>query len=310
MMKVNGMSQPNFFILGAMKCATTSLYTYLNQHPDVYFSDPKEPIFFEFEYARGLRYYSERYFAGWNGQTAVGEARHRNLYLPFVPERIKQSIPDPKLIVIVRNPIKRAYSHWFHNYRIGLETLQFEDAIWEDMKRIEKGITFEGEEGAQLWASDLVVERGKKGIRTTREFRTYLDSGYYSHQIQRYMQLFPRKDIRIVFSEDLAQNAERVVSELWSFLGVDPSHKLADTQRQNVAESLTSVQLKRYGRGLKVFKFLPLRVKKLGHKWIEQLSSQPPSLSPSAENYLASHYYRHNRDLAKLTGRDLAIWEQ
>jgi hypothetical protein len=309
-MQVNGMGKPNFFILGAMKCATTSLYTYLNQHPDVYFSDPKEPIFFEFEYVKGLEYYWERYFTGWNGQTAVGEARHRNLYLPFIPERIKQSIPDPKFIVIVRNPVKRAYSHWFHNYRIGLETLQFEDAIWEDMKRIEKGITFDGEEGAHLWANDLVVERGKKGIRTTKEFRTYLDSGYYSDQIRRYMKLFSRQNIRIVFSEDLAQNPQHVVSELWSFLGVDPTSKLTHTERKNVAESLTSVKLKRYGRRLKVFKFLPLRVKKIGHNWIEQLNNHPQSLSPSAENYLASHYYSHNRDLAKLTGRDLAVWEQ
>jgi hypothetical protein len=91
---------------------------------------------------------------------------------------------------------------------------------------------------------------------------------------------------------------------------VDPTYELAHTERKNVAESLTSVKLKRYGRGLKVFKFLPLRIKKIGHKWIERLSNHPPSLSSSAENYLASHYYSHNRDLAKLTGRDLAVWEQ
>jgi hypothetical protein len=108
------------------------------------------------------------YFSGWKGEPAGGEARHRNLYLPYIPDRIATSMPAAKFIVIVRNPIKRAYSHWLHNYRIGIETLQFEDAIWEDMKRIEKGFTFEGEEGARLWPTDLVVPRGKKGIRTTK----------------------------------------------------------------------------------------------------------------------------------------------
>ena len=293
-----------------MKCATTSLYAYLNQHPHVCFSDPKEPIFFEFEYSKGLEYYWDRYFAGWKGETAVGEARHRNLFLPYVPERIKKSIPNPKFVVIVRNPIKRAYSHWLHNYRIGLETLPFEDAIWEDIKRIERGISFEGEEGAQLWASDLVVPRGKKGIRTTKEFRTYVDSGYYSQQIRLYRTLFSPESIKIVFAEDLAQNPQPVVSELWSFLGVDPGVQLVNTQRRNVSESLTSITMRKYGRRVKMFSLLPLRVKKLGHRLLERLSARPPSNSPSVGQYLASHYYRHNRDLEKLTGRDLAIWDK
>jgi hypothetical protein len=304
------MRNPNFFVLGAMKCGTTSLYAYLNQHPDVHFSDPKEPIFFEFEYSNGLEYYWNRYFSGWRGQSVVGEARHRNLYLPYVAERIKKVIPNPKFIVIVRDPIERAYSHWLHNYRIGLETLQFEDAIWEDMKRIERGVTFEGEEGAELWARDLVVPRGKKGIRTTKEFRTYVDSGYYSQQIRLYMTLFSPERIKIVFAEDLAQNPQHVVSELWSFLGVEPSVKLVDTKPRNVSESLASITIKQYGRRVKMFSLLPLRVKKLGHRWIEKLGNHPSSLSPSVGQYLASHYYRHNRDLEKLTGRDLAIWDK
>jgi hypothetical protein len=307
---MNGTRKPTFFILGAMKCATTSLYAYLNQHPHVYFSDPKEPIFFEFEYSKGLKYYWDRYFSGWKGEPAVGEARHRNLFLPYIPNRIATSMPDAKFIVIVRNPIKRAYSHWLHNYRIGLETLQFEDAIWEDMKRIEKGITFEGEEGARLWATDLVVPRGKKGIRTTKQFRTYVDSGYYSLQIRRYIKLFSLEKMRIVFAEDLSQNPQRVVSEIWSFLGVDPTLQLADTERKNVAESLRSIKIKQYTRRLKLLKLLPLGVKKRGHQLIERLTNHAPSLSPSVGHYLASHYYRHNRDLEKLTGRDLAIWEQ
>jgi hypothetical protein len=306
---VSGMGKPNFFILGAMKCATTSLYAYLDQHPRVCFSDPKEPIFFEFEYSKGLKYYWDRYFSGWRGETAVGEARHRNLFLPYVPERIRESIPNPKFIAIVRNPIKRAYSHWLHNYRIGLETLPFEDAIWEDIKRIERGITFEGEEGAQLWANDLVVPRGKKGIRTTKEFRTYIDSGYYSQQLRLYRALFSPESIKIVFAEDLAQNPQHVVSELWSFLGLDPGVQLENNQRRNVSQSLTSITMRKYGRRVKIFSLLPSRAKKLGHRLIERLSTHPPSISPSVGQYLASHYYRHNRDLEKLTGRDLAIWD-
>jgi hypothetical protein len=103
------------------------------------------------------------------------------------------------------------------------------------------------------------------------------------------MKLFPSEKIRIVFAKDLAQDPQRVVSEIWSYLGVDPTLPLANTQRRNVAESLRSIKIKQYTRRLKLLKLLPLRVKKRGHQLIERLSNHAPSLSPSSAQYLASH---------------------
>jgi hypothetical protein len=102
--------RPNFFILGSAKCGSTTLYEHLGQHPDVFFSTPKEPIFFEAEYEKGFDYYWDTYFAAWDGQAAIGEARHRNLFLPYVAPRVHAACPDARLIVIVRNPVDRAYS--------------------------------------------------------------------------------------------------------------------------------------------------------------------------------------------------------
>lgn len=103
---------PSFFILGAAKCGTTSLHAYLGQHPDVCVSDPKEPFFFEAEFDRGATYYFNRYFSHWAGERIVGEARHRNLYMPYIPERILRFNPRARLIICVRNPTERAISHW------------------------------------------------------------------------------------------------------------------------------------------------------------------------------------------------------
>jgi hypothetical protein len=90
---------PNFFILGAAKCGTSSLRGYLSRHPEVFMSDPKEPFFFEAEYEKGFDFYWRRYFSDWQGEPAIGEARHRNLFLPYVTKRIAASVPDAKLLM-------------------------------------------------------------------------------------------------------------------------------------------------------------------------------------------------------------------
>src|SRR5204862_1223537 len=110
------MALPSFFVVGAAKSGTTSLHVYLDQHPDIFMSKPKEPFFFEAEYDRGPEYYYRRYFGGWNGQREVGESRHRNLYFPYIPARIHSYNPNARIIAVLRNPAERAISHWWHWY--------------------------------------------------------------------------------------------------------------------------------------------------------------------------------------------------
>src|SRR5437016_1099947 len=89
---------PSIFLLGAAKCGTTTLSTLLEGLPDVCFSVSKEPWFFEVEYEQGLDYYRRRYFRHWCGESLLAEGRHRNLYLPWVPQRIHTTNPHAKLI--------------------------------------------------------------------------------------------------------------------------------------------------------------------------------------------------------------------
>lgn len=304
------MNTSNFFILGAEKCGTTSLYYYLNQHPDVYFSIPKEPIFFEAEYEQGLSYYWNRYFSKWNGEKVVGEARHRNLYLPYVANRIKESIKNPKFIVIVRHPIERAYSHWLRRSVSGAETLPFKDAIFDDIKRIEHGIIFEGEEGARLWKQNLYPAKSKKGVAVYRTYRTYIDSGYYSQQIRRYLKLFPKGNMKIIFLDDLKKNPQTTISDLWSFLSIDPQEQLIDLTPQNVSKNKSNVRKLMYGKTGKMTSMLPNPFKRVGWKMIDKIGIQPAPIKSSLRKNLINHYYDHNRDLEKLTGRDLTHWDK
>jgi len=131
------MTIPNFLIIGAAKSGTTSLYHALKQHPKIFMSPVKEPNFFaleggELNYPQGTvdpRYLAQcittkeeynQQFEGVSNEIAVGEASPIYLYHPQAPVRIKNCLPNVKIIVILRNPIERAYSNFLHHIREGV----------------------------------------------------------------------------------------------------------------------------------------------------------------------------------------------
>ena len=173
-------------------------------------SNPKEPLFFESEYERGLQYYWERYFSGWTGQPLVGEARHRNLYLPYVPGRIAKSFPNAKLLVMVRNPVTRAYSHYLHRKSHVIETLSFEKGIELDLERIASGKSFDTDEEIEHYKRHL-------GDGQNTYSRTYIDSGYYAEQIERYLTLFGRDQLHIIFLEDVTRDPAKAYQDILRF---------------------------------------------------------------------------------------------
>jgi len=219
------MAYPSFFVVGAAKSGTTSLHVYLDQHPDIFMSKPKEPFFFEAEYERGPEYYYRRYFGGWKGQREVGESRHRNLYLPYIPARIHRYNPEARIIAILRNPAERAVSHWWHWYARGKESLGLFDALQADLERIRSGAT--------VWTPDKIkayaANAGDEGQGTDR---TYLDTGYYLEQLMRYEGLFGRSKMHVVLADDLFHEPQKTMAGIFSFLGVDPS--FAATQKYGV----------------------------------------------------------------------------
>ncbi|HLU12145.1 MAG TPA: sulfotransferase domain-containing protein [Oceanobacillus sp.] len=262
---------PNVFILGAAKCGTTTLHAYLEKIPSVCMSRPKEPFFFEAEYELGLAHYQRLYFSHWQGEPIIGEARHRNLYLPYIPKRIHDTNPNAKLIVMVRNPIERAYSHWWHWYSRGVELLDFEEAIAADHNRIQEGYNVSTATETQVYQATL--DQTGKGI-----YRTYLDSGYYFEQIERYLQFFPRNHLKVIYFEDLVKDPLSTLQDLEKFLGVSfyTSHNFEILHLNPAAESRQGIQR--------------------------------TTMNDKIRAWLVKHYHDHNDKLANFTGRNLSDW--
>jgi hypothetical protein len=210
---------PNFLIIGAPRSGTTTLHISLQEHPEIFLSQPKEPMFFVLEgepeqypgprSPQGTRHLEEyqALFQGSETKTAVGEASPCYLFSPKAPYRIKQYIPDAKFIAILRNPVDRAYSHFIFHRMYGTEPLSdFEEAVAAEEDRKRMGWFF-------LWA--------------------YRGMGLYGEQIARYYTLFSKSQFLFLLFEDLVNNPQGLFTGIFRFLGVDDRVRIRIPKRCN-----------------------------------------------------------------------------
>ena len=218
---------PDFFILGPPKTGSSSLYFYLNQHPEIFMSPKKETRFFDKDYENGLSFYT-KYFKDAPSNAIRGEASAAYAFLPFVAERIKNHLPDSKLVLCFRNPVERAYSGWLMRQESGVEKIGFIDALKENIKQREK-IDFFKDDFLSIWLKD------QKRIDNTNQLslRTYIEGGLYSHQLEAYKKHFPSTQIHVIFMEDLKENLRKTMESLFKFLGVDSDFLLTSTEVRN-----------------------------------------------------------------------------
>jgi Sulfotransferase domain len=188
---------PNFIIAGAEKSGTSSLAFYLSEHFDVFIPPIKELHFFEDlnNYSKGYDWY-EKQFCGWKGEKAVGECTPFYMYDETCARKIKNQFPDMKIIFILRNPVDRAYSNYWHQVRGGKEYLSFEDALKKERKRTIKS-------------------------RFHSFTYSYLEKGFYSVQIKRFLSLFDRTQLHVVKFEDLKKHPQKLLNSIYHFLEVD-----------------------------------------------------------------------------------------
>lgn len=192
--------QVNFLICGAQKAGTTTLAAYCRQHPGIGMPEEKELHFFDQdEYFLSSPDYGlyHRHFAGLEQHAVIGEATPVYMYWPGVPERIRQYNPDMKLVILLRNPVERAYSHWQMEYDRHLEPLDFGVAIRQERQRLETA--------------------GEK-----RRVWSYMDRGFYSRQLDNIFTLFGREQVLVLKTEDLKSSAHLLLSKVSAFLGVAP----------------------------------------------------------------------------------------
>jgi len=300
-------NRPTFFLLGASKAGTTSLHYYLAQHPDILMSDPKEPAFFRLEYERGADWYWKTYFRRYQGQRAAGDGAPQHLHLPFVAPRIAATAPAARLLVLCRDPVERAVSAWRHNRRLGVEPLPFAEAVEKNLRRLERGETFESEESAGRYQA-LAAREGNAGLQ--RAFGFYVEPGHYAEHIERYRKLLGAERLLILFFDDLVADPAGTTARAVAFLGL-PAHPLRDSSPQNEATSpgaarLTSLLAKLPGMRL-ISPELRTRVRAVVAR-AGRRGAPPAPVDAAALRGLAEHYRPHTARLAELTGRDLSRW--
>ncbi len=206
---------PDFILCGTQRGGTSTLYSYLRQHPCMVPACHEEVHFFDMHFPEGLPWYrahfpSQLYMQSKGrikGQRIItGEASGYYLFHPHVPMRMHATLPGIKLIVILRNPVDRAYAHWCQKSAKGHETLSFEEALDKESGRLE------GEEGR------LADEHY---VSPPHWMFSYMAKGLYARQLKRYLSLFPRQNLLIVKSEDLLRdNPTEVLRQVGSFLGL------------------------------------------------------------------------------------------
>lgn len=196
---------PDAMIIGAMKCGTSSLHNYLAQHPQVIPPLRKEVHFFDMNYGRGESWYRANF--GRAGEPGLNfESSPYYLYHPLAPERASRLVPQARLIVLVRDPVRRAYSHYWHERDKGREKLSFEDAVAAEPDRL--GIDAER------------LARGEIERSAAHQHFSYLGRGRYAEQIERWLRFYPRERLLCLRFEDLAADPLAVLNQSLACLGL------------------------------------------------------------------------------------------
>lgn len=190
---------PTFLIAGAAKAGSTTLHHYMGSHPQVFMSPDKEPAFFTAHWHEGPTWYA-RHFDRHAGEPAIGEATVEYMVHPDAAARIFGLLPQVRLIFILRDPIARAHSHYWHRVKTGHEG--------RDLDRVLGG------------------DKSEYPIHYSR---------YFTH-IQRYLALFPREQIQVVVMEDMQRDPVQTLCKLFAFVGVDERFQVDFQGARNTAK--------------------------------------------------------------------------
>lgn len=202
---------PNLLVIGAQRCGTSSLFKYLGAHPQCEPSIRKEIRFFTEYYGKGVEWYRSHFPLSFNGRNAgtpvFFEATPDYLLDPRVPSRASQLLPGVRIIVLLRDPVERAYSHYWHNRRLGTENLSFPEALEREPERI----------GAYLES----IQRGSTEPTHKNMLRySYVERGRYAKHLKGWFEVIDKKRALILRSEDLYKDTDRVYHQILSFLGL------------------------------------------------------------------------------------------
>jgi hypothetical protein len=316
---LNDTKAPNFFIVGTGKAGTTSLHGYLNQHPQIYMCPVKEPAYFAAEIraenlaapmrshvALQSRALAEilhdgrpdpefgwiaaewddytRLFQGVQDESAVGEATPAYLWSATAAANIHARVPGAKIVMMLRDPAERAYSQYLHQLSVGLTGCTFREHL-------------------------RACAANREPVLST--LYPFLEVGMYYEQVKRFLDLFPREQIRIYWYEDAWKNPAALLADLFRFLGVDPAFPpdFAHRSHQRRAPRLVGLhhRLKTSGLWYPLKALVPERLL----PWLRRFAfrrGRELQMDPQDRRYLVNYYRDDIGRLASLLGRDLSAW--
>jgi hypothetical protein len=310
-------SLPNLFLVGAAKAGTTSIHALLDAHPSVFMSRIKETNFFSqgdlrpelysdlykssinfntqafrarptsslhIADIRSLKEY-ELLFSDVEFEIVVGECSNSYLFCPSAAKRIATHNPNAKILIILRNPVERAWSHYLMNIKLGYHVLpNFLDEIRRDTAAVPAG-----------W-----------GITSN-----YFGLGLYAAQVTRFYNHFNANQIKVILFEELVDPTKRVVDDLWNFLDIAPVELSAEQFRKNVAGVPRFPRLNRIIRNSTIVRrahqIAPPKIKRLGELLVLSRRSMP-KLSKEDQFSLLEMYKRDIKTLESIIQRRLNHW--
>lgn len=215
---------PDFIIIGAQKSGTTSLYNYLIEHPQISPASAKELHFFDLNFQKGIQWYETQFPQKSKPNILTGEASPYYLFHPLVPQRLRQHYPQVKLIVLLRNPVTRAISHYHHEIKLGFEKLSIEEAIAAEPTRLENEVT------------KLLTDPAYQS-HNHRHY-SYLARGLYLQQLERWRKYYPPEQLLILKSEDFYTNPATTLDRVFQYLKI-PTYQQAKYSKYNAGDYST-----------------------------------------------------------------------
>jgi Sulfotransferase family len=286
------MSKPNFMMIGVAKAGTTSFFRYLDQHPQIFVCEIKATNYFGYEDARDWKWHEEgdapllqnfpvrslaEYEAVFNkasNEIAVGEVSPQYFRCPNAAQRIHDYSPNVKLVLNLRNPADRAFSGFMMRTRRGEEVKGFYEEL------------------------------------TPRS--SHVKEGFYAKRLKRYLDLFPREQIKIYIFEEFRKNAAGTISDLYGFLGVDPSFAPDTSVKYNpgaVPKFRLLNKLFYHPKLINMTKsMVPEGVQGMLKQVRELNLAATPKMPPDLRVRLLSIYREDILKLEELLGRDLSVW--
>jgi len=278
---------PSFFVVGAAKSGTTALWQYFQQHPDIFVTTDigsKELGYFSNQYGVTDKEHYTSYFENASEEQLIGEVCHVYLTSSESAAWIKKDVPLSKIIIILRNPVRRAYSlyNWMtmHGY--------------ENITTFRKALDREGNR-----------VKNKSSLHAFFQNYMYFTSGQYYHQVKRYIEVFGREKVLVFTHEEFNQNQFQKLNEVYDFLGVE---RVTDIEKRQVNKSrrVISIRLQFYLRRkfIEYKKNTNVRIIIQKLMILNTVSKRPKSLKPELYEELKDRYQEDVRLLSDLCGID------